>query len=155
MTCSLKCPNVVRQTLNASRPFEGLRIESELKDWNQLARRSKRLSIYLPTTTPQKMPRKKETNLGLLGQFVTTALNIVCRNANIAPSLVGTAQDVRNLAAWKLGLVKLKQPPELAAGWRAEIVGQVIEQILDGKLVIRVDDPRSEHPLIIEKPSSP
>ena len=106
-----------------------------------------------PSDFPQRLPKKKETNLGLLGQFVTTALNIVCRNANIAPSLVGTAQDVRTLAAWKLGMLKLKTTPELASGWRAEIVGQVIEQILDGKLVIRVEDPRSEHPLVIEKPA--
>ncbi len=100
---------------------------------------------------PERLPRSKETNLGLLGQFVTTALNIVCRNAQMAPSLVGTAQDVRQLAAWKLGFIKLDHEPDLASGWRAEIVGQVIERILNGELAIRVDDPRSDHPLIIEE----
>ena len=100
---------------------------------------------------PQRIPRGKESNLGLLGQFLSTALNIVCRNANIAPSLVGTAQDVRELAAWKLGMIKLDQKPALARGWRSEIVGQVIEKILNGKLAIRVDDAQADHPLVIEE----
>ncbi len=99
---------------------------------------------------PQRLPRSKTMSLGLLGQFLTTALNVVCRRSNIAPSLVGTANQVRQLAAWKLGLIHLDEPPELARGWRAEIVGQLIEKVLDGKIAIRVDDPRSDMPLIIE-----
>ena len=99
---------------------------------------------------PQRLARSKTMSLGLLGQFLTTALNVVCKRSHIAPSLVGTANEVRQLAAWKLGMIKLKKPPELTEGWRAEIVGQLIEKVLDGKIAIRVDDPRSDMPLIIE-----
>lgn len=110
------------------------------------------VALDLPSSQhPAKIKRTKETNLGLLGQFLTTALAIVCRNATIAPSLVGTAQDVRQLAAWKLGMIHLKEEPDLAKGWRAKIVGQVIERILDGQLAVRVENPRSEHPLLIEE----
>lgn len=93
----------------------------------------------------------RETNLGLLGQFLTTALNIVCRDAEIAPSLVGTAKDVRQHAAWKLGLIELDRPPSLASGWRAEIVGSVIDQVLAGELAIRVEDVHSDLPLVLEQ----
>jgi ribonuclease D len=99
---------------------------------------------------PGRMQRNKTMNLGLLGQFLTTALNIVCRNENIAPPLVGTANEVRNMAAWRMGMLKLDQPPDLCKGWRAEIVGQLIDKVLDGSLSIRVGDPRSEQPLMIE-----
>jgi ribonuclease D len=99
---------------------------------------------------PDRLPRTKAMSLGLLGQFLTTALNVVCRRSNIASSLVGTAQDVRKLAAWRLGMIELDDVPELAHGWRMEIVGQLIEKVLDGKIAIRVDDPKSEMPLIIE-----
>lgn len=99
---------------------------------------------------PNRLPRTKAMSLGLLGQFVTTALNVVCRRSNIAPSLVGTAQDVRKLAAWRLGMIDLDEEPDLARGWRREIVGQLIEKVLDGKIAIRVDDPQSDMPLIIE-----
>lgn len=99
---------------------------------------------------PKRMPRGKTMNLGLLGQFLTTALAVVCKTENIAPNIVGTAQGVRTMAAWRLGMIDLKSPPELATGWRAEIVGQLIDRVLDGTVAIRVDNPKSEQPLSLE-----
>ena len=100
---------------------------------------------------PDRPRHGKTVNLGLLGQFLTTALNVVCRSHNIAPSLVGTASDTRALAAARLGFLKASEAPvELTEGWRKEIVGQVIEDALNGKIAIRVGDPKSAHPLKIE-----
>lgn len=99
---------------------------------------------------PKRLPRGKTMNLGLLGQFLTTALNVVCKTEKIAPSIVGTTQAVRTMAAWRLGMIDLKTEPELATGWRAEVVGQLIDRVLDGTVAIRVDDPRSQHPLQLE-----
>jgi ribonuclease D len=99
---------------------------------------------------PKRMPRGKTMNLGLLGQFLTTALNVVCKTQSIAPNIVGTAQGVRTMAAWRLGMIELKEQPDLASGWRAEIVGQLIDRVLDGTIAIRVDDPKSDQPLQLE-----
>ncbi len=99
---------------------------------------------------PKRLPRGKSTNLGLLGQFLSTALNVVCRDQSIAPSLVGTANDVRTMAAWKLGMISPKDKPALASGWRAEMIGHLIERVLDGTIAIRVDDPASSDPLKLE-----
>ena len=99
---------------------------------------------------PPRMPRSKTINLGLLGQFLTTALKIVCMHENISPAIVGTSQDVRDLAAWRMGLAGSKTQPALAKGWRAEIIGQLIEKMLDGSVAIRVDNPKSSQPLILE-----
>jgi ribonuclease D len=99
---------------------------------------------------PKRVARARTMNLGLLGQFLTTALNVVCKTQQIAPSMVSTAQELRTLAAWRLGMIDLKEEPPLASGWRAEIVGQVIDQVLDGTIAIRVDDPKSDHPLKLE-----
>lgn len=99
---------------------------------------------------PERLPRDKSVNLGLLGQFLTTALNVVCREQQISPAIVGTAKDVRSLAAWKLGMIELSEQPELTRSWRAEIVGQLIQQVLDGQVAIRVGDPRSDNPLTLE-----
>ena len=89
-------------------------------------------------------------NLGLLGQFLSTALTVVCRDQQISPAIVGTASDVRKMAAWRLGLLKMDEPPSLVQGWRAEIVGQLIDQVLNGAIAIRVGDPKSDTPLVIE-----
>ncbi len=110
-----------------------------------------RRAIELPENElPKRMPRGKTMNLGLLGQFLTTALNVVCKTENIASNIVGTAQDVRTMAAWRLGMIELKEKPELVTGWREEIVGQLIDRVLDGTIAIRVSDPKSDNPLQLE-----
>jgi len=90
--------------------------------------------------------------LTLLGQFLNTALGSICRSAHLAPSLVGTVQDLRDLVAFRLGIGdrSRSEPPGLACGWRAQVVGHVIDELLDGKRAIRVRDPLSENPLSLD-----
>ena len=57
----------------------------------------------------------------------------LCRQLEIAPSLVGTASDMRELLAYKLGHGKDDTPPALLCGWRAEVVGDLIDDLLAGK----------------------
>jgi ribonuclease D len=88
--------------------------------------------------------------LNVLGQFLTPALSSICRSAGVAASLVGTATDVRDLIAHRLGFVNSDSegsPPLLARGWRAQLVGNLIDELLMGKKSIRIVDPLSEHPL--------
>lgn len=92
------------------------------------------------------------SQLTLIGQFLSTALGSICRAAQVAPSIVGTAQDVRELIAYRLGLEEYgpDELPILATGWRAEVVGQMIDDLLAGKSSIRITDALSEHPLSFE-----
>jgi ribonuclease D len=90
------------------------------------------------------------SQLNLLGQFLSPALSSICRNANVATSLAGTATDVRDLIAYRLGFGggDGKQPlPLLARGWRAQLVGHLIDELISGHKSIRIVDPLSEHPL--------
>jgi ribonuclease D len=100
---------------------------------------------------PQKLPRSKTMNLGLLGQFLTTALKIVCKREKIAAGIVGSAQDIRDLAAWHMKLAPQNPKPLLAKGWRAGIIGELIEDMLDGSVAIRVNNPKSSQPLTLER----
>ena len=87
----------------------------------------------------------------LVGQFLSAALGSICRANHVAPSLVGTASDVRDLVAKRLGQRRGDgQPPHLASGWRAEIVGRLLDDLLGGKVSMRIEDPRSDHPLVFE-----
>lgn len=87
----------------------------------------------------------------VLGQFLSAALGSICREARIAPSLACTIQDVRDLVAYHLD--KSGELPPLAKGWRAEVIGQTIEDLLDGSLVVKIGDPRAEEPLAFERHS--
>ena len=92
------------------------------------------------------------SQLNLLGQFLSPALSSICRSANVATSLAGTAGDVRDLIAYRLefGSADEREPPLLARGWRADLVGHLIEELLAGHKSIRIDDPLSEHPLAFD-----
>ncbi len=102
---------------------------------------------------PQPLSRTaNRLQFNLLGQFLATALAGVCRVQQVAPSLVGSVDDVRDLIAHHLANPTSagRSPPALARGWRAEVVGRVIEDLIAGRLAIRVGDPASEQPLVIE-----
>ncbi len=69
----------------------------------------------------------------------------------MATSLVGTSQDIRELVAYHLDLIPDSTIPILAQGWRTEIVGDLIFELLHGRLGIRIQDPFSETPLSFER----
>ena len=85
-----------------------------------------------------------------MGQFIATALSTVCRSQQLAPSLVGTVQDVRDLVDYRLAEKPAAEPPALATGWRAEVVGRTLDDVLEGKTAIRVRNPLSDSPLALE-----
>jgi ribonuclease D len=98
---------------------------------------------------PRFASRRQSEQFTVLGQFLASALGGICRAANVAPSLVGTASDLRELISYRLGATEDQsgETPALAQGWRAEIVGQVIDEFLQGNLALRIHDPHAEEPL--------
>jgi ribonuclease D len=111
-------------------------------------------ALALKDSELPRLPRKSSRpQLNLLGQFLSTALGSICRSAEVAPSLAGTAQDVRDLIAYRLHLGGFTdgEVPLLARGWRAEVVGQVIDHLLAGELAIRISDPLADEPLEFER----
>ena len=99
---------------------------------------------------PEKAPRSRMPQLSVLGQFLFSALGSICRHQELAPALVGTPGDIRELIAYHTGHGPKGKLPQLAQGWRAEVVGQNFNDLLAGKLSLRIVDPKSDHPLVIE-----
>lgn len=101
---------------------------------------------------PEVVRQDSSSQLTMLGQFLSSALGAICRQAQVAQSLVGTAAEVRELVAHRLGELELDQGalPALARGWRAEVVGHLLDDLLSGSVSIRIADPRAEQPLVFE-----
>jgi len=97
--------------------------------------------------------REPPSQLNLLGQYLTPALTSICRKAEVAASMVGTASDVRELIAYRYGFggSDPKETPSLLEGWRAELVGNLLDDLLSGKKSIRIADPRNEDPLAFDE----
>jgi ribonuclease D len=121
----------------------------------KIAQAVERALSYNDSELPRLERKSTRPQLNLLGQFLSTALGSICRSAEVAPSLAGTAQDVRDLIAFrlKLGGFEPGEIPLLASGWRAEVVGQVIDHLLAGDLSIRIADPLADEPLEFERRS--
>jgi len=118
----------------------------------EIARHIER-ALALPAAELPKSPRAtSKSQLTVLAQFLNTALASRCRSMSVAPSLVGTVNDVRELVADRLGMSKAGEPtPRLSVGWRVEVVGRLIEDLLAGKTCVRVTNPRGDDPLSFEQ----
>ena len=125
-------------------------LQRQLPQLAATIRRANNLSASdLPSKNKRRFTQKKLTTLG---QFLHTALNSICRSANIAPGIVGTVQDVHDLIAYNLEREGASEkPPLLTQGWREEIVGKQLEDLMSGRTVIRVKNPTDENPLVFEE----
>lgn len=99
----------------------------------------------------EKAERKDEEQV--LGQLLSIALANLCLQENVAMQLVGTSADLRYLVRWHVYGERDGDPPRLTQGWRAEVCGQLFQDVLDGKIAFRVADPHSDHPLKFERRS--
>ncbi|MEM8679436.1 MAG: HRDC domain-containing protein [Planctomycetota bacterium] len=95
---------------------------------------------------PVALPKQVDA----IAQFLSTALASLCRTRAISPQIVGTMQDVKDLVVYHLGLAEL-EPPKLVSGWRHDFVGKTLIDAIDGKLSLRIGDPRSEFPISIDE----
>ncbi len=111
-----------------------------------------RRALELPRSEwPTANSPRGSSRANLVSQFVATALGSICRAKRLAPSLVGTVQDVRDLVEYRLnGGRAAEGPPALACGWRAEVVGRTIDDLLAGRLAVRIRDPKADEPLVLE-----
>lgn len=80
-------------------------------------------------------------------QFLYAALNLICEQKQIATSLVGSQTDVRELIAESFGTLPAEIKPRLSHGWRAEIVGPVLSDLLNGRMAMRLIREENESPL--------
>lgn len=86
----------------------------------------------------------------ILSKLLQIVLANRCSEMKVALSLVGTTADLKALVRW-LGKRNTKEPPpKLAQGWRADVCGDLLADVLAGKVRFRVGDRDSEHPLIFE-----
>ncbi|MFT5523554.1 MAG: ribonuclease D [Pirellulaceae bacterium] len=140
------------QRIRAVRGLEHSRLQRHLET---IADRIQSALDLSDDECPRTFRRGHEPQFTLLGQFLNTALASICRQQKVAPSLVGTVQDVRELVMHHLGVERRNSsPPNLMIGWRAEVVGRVLEDVMTGRLAIRVADAESDHPLTFQEVES-
>lgn len=91
----------------------------------------------------------------VIGKLLGLALANRCSEMELAQSILATSADLRELVRWSLGGRDRAEIPRLMIGWRAEVCGELLTDVLDGKISIRVADPQSDHPLVFETRPAP
>lgn len=101
-----------------------------------------------PLTPPSRTEHKNEQ---ILGQLLGIALADRCVEMNVARSLVATRADLNQLVRWSLEKNQRGSRPRLTQGWRAEVCGQLLTDVLQGKVALRVANPHSDYPIAFER----
>lgn len=100
---------------------------------------------------PKVRRTEKDPDEHILAQLLGIALANRCAQLEVAMGLVGTTADLKHLVRWHVYGERTEEPPRLMQGWRAEVCGDLLADVLAGRITLRVADPQSDHPLVFEK----
>ena len=87
----------------------------------------------------------------VLGKVLGIALAQRCAELGISTTLVGTSADLQDLVRWDVADKKAGPPPRLMQGWREEVCGDLLSDVLEGKVALRIVDPNADAPLRFEQ----
>lgn len=107
-------------------------------------------ALALPESELPK-PRRRDdpSQVTVLGQILAVVSNNLAAQHAVDPALLATSGDLQEFVRWHLGISEEGRPPILE-GWRGEILGQPLLDLLEGRSRIRVTDAQSATPLSIE-----
>lgn len=102
---------------------------------------------FLPETRqrPDDAP-----GISTTASILSAALAQCCLENKVAGSLVSNTSDIKSLIRWQLDGRPESRRPALAEGWRGELCGNLLLDVLNGRRALRVVDPSSEYPVAIE-----
>ncbi len=100
---------------------------------------------------PEHFSRPEEPpGVSMVGSLLSAALAQCCAQNQVAAPLVANATDLRQLVRWHLEGRDDARRPSLLQGWRHTFCGQLLLDILDGRLALRVAEPGGEFPVVLD-----
>lgn len=102
-----------------------------------------------------RLPEPAERMDDLPGMsMLTSLLNATMAHCSarhqLSTGLVGSTSDLKALVRWHLDGQPEGRLPEILLGWRAEVCGRALLDVLSGRLALRIDDLGSEVPVALE-----
>lgn len=96
-------------------------------------------ALALPSSEWPEVPRERKPepeSAGLL-ELLQAVLKARAAQEDIAPAMLGTTADLQALAEAKTNRATMDLP--LLKGWRKSLVGDLLLDVLDGKLAVKTD----------------
>ena len=131
-----------------------------LRDFNRPALLSKAQAILAvldeARTVPEERlplppPRQDDSpGASTVASLLSAALAQHCTQNRVSGSLLANVSDLRHLIRWYLDGRPGHDRPGLLEGWRGELCGELLLEVLEGRRTFRVIDPGSEFPIAVE-----
>jgi ribonuclease D len=135
-----------------------------LRDFNRPALMSRADEILRRLEEARRVPEdqlpepsarfEEPPGASIVANLLASALAQCCTQNQIAGSLVANVADVKHLIRWHLEGAPEARRPALLQGWRQELFGTILLDVLEGRVTLRVADPGGEFPLVLS-PLSP
>ncbi|RUL89772.1 ribonuclease D [Tautonia sociabilis] len=98
-----------------------------------------------PSERPDDLP-----GMPMLTSLLNATLAHCAARYQISTGLVGSSNDLKALVRWHLDGRPDQLAPDLLRGWRADVCGRALLDVLSGRLALRIDDLGSEVPVALE-----
>jgi ribonuclease D len=98
-------------------------------------------------------PAEKHDDLpgmAMVVSLLTASLSQAAAQGKVAMGLVGGASDLKDLVRWYLDGLDQARLPDLLQGWRRELCGNILLDVLSGKRALRIVDPEAEVPVALD-----
>lgn len=106
------------------------------------------LGLTLPESElPDFPPGLSYPNYPIASSWLLSILHSEAKKASMAPSVLASLQDAREMIAYSAGTLPENVTPRLLTGWRRELLGSLPEEILAGKRSVSFDLEHPESPL--------
>jgi ribonuclease D len=131
-----------------------------LRDFNRpqlLSRAGEILGVIAEAQAlpPEELPEHADRHddgpgLAMVTSLLSATLSQSCAQARVAVGLAGGSNDLKDLVRWYLEGQDESRPPEMLQGWRLEVCGRTLVQVLSGRRGLRIVDPGAEVPVAID-----
>jgi ribonuclease D len=131
-----------------------------LRDFNRphlLSRAGEILSVIAESmaVSADELPEPAERHDDLPGMamvvsLLSATLSQACAQKKVAVGLAGGSSDLKELVRWYLDGQPSEQAPEVLKGWRHEVCGKILLDVLSGRRALRIVDPEAEVPVALD-----
>ena len=99
---------------------------------------------------PKRSSRRETPQEQMIQKILSAAMIDLAQENKVAASLLGSNSDLLDLMAWQSAGEKPADAPKLARGWRAQVCGACLTDLLDGKKIVRIHHEEGDVRLIFE-----
>ncbi len=107
-----------------------------------------------PDQLPEHAGRHDDgPGLAMVVSLLAATLSQACAQAKVAVGLVGSSTDLKEMVRWYLEGRDEARSPGLLRGWRADICGRTLLDVLSGHRALRIVDPEADVPVALDQVS--